>query len=125
MPASSNNHLTAGMTTAGMTTEGYEVRVEALNLYATEADRSYDYERDGDLTVNCAAAHRGGTVAGLILVELGIDGNEMHRVRLDFGVGETHPDAYRLRRSGDEVRALTDAIDAMTALRNELARVQR
>lgn len=109
-----------------MTTMTYRTNVESLNLYASDGDQILHYEEDHDLHVHCKAANRGGTTAGLVLVELGIDGYETHRVRFNVGSGHLEEtEAFRYALQGDEVRALTDAINAMTALRDELARVQR
>lgn len=91
-------------------------------------DATRHYERDVDLTVGVKGASRGGQVAGVVLVELGIDGNDMHMARLNFNwVDGASEDAavfhYALPSGDDEVRALTDAIECLTVLRDQLARM--
>lgn len=103
----------------------YSTEVGALSLYDAEAGVSLDFERDRDLSVNLKEARRGGDAAAFVLVELGIDGNAAHHARLDFGCifpseGE---DRFHYSLTGDEVRALTDAIDTLTILRDRLAHV--
>lgn len=103
----------------------YRVSVDELTLYDSEANRVLHYERDHDLTVQAKAANRGGEIAALLLIELGIDGAETHQARLDFGIikGSEGDGAFRYNRGGDEVRVLTDAIETLTALRDQLERV--
>lgn len=101
----------------------YRVSVDELTLHDAAGDgRSLHYERDHDLTVNTKTALGGGTQAAIILLELGIDGHETHRARLDFGFNpaEDGEEVFTYDRRGDEVRALTDAIDTLTALRDHL-----
>ncbi len=126
MNTSSTAQLPGDMAQAG---DSPEVEVEAFNLHYRELGRTFDYVRDADLsgvlgdefTKHVGGGHR----AGLVVVELGIDGYEAHRVRVDVGIiPPEHTDVLRYRNSGDEVRMLTDAIEAMTAIRDELARVQ-
>ena len=100
----------------------YRTTVESLSLYATdEVGASVHYQLDPDLHARTKAASDGGEVSAVVFVELGIDGYATHGVRLDYGVAE--PDGLNVYRHGDEVRALTDAIEAMTAVRDELERV--
>lgn len=103
----------------------YRVSVDELSLYDAETGLSLHFERDHDLYISTKAAQRGGELAAVVVMELGIDGYACHRARLDFGAmfpseGE---ELFHYSRSGDEVRALTDAIDTLTALRDQLARL--
>lgn len=103
----------------------YQVLVDGLSLYAESGD-SLHYERDHDLSLHTKPARRGGEVAAVVLVELGIDGNTCHQARLDFGTlfpkaGED--DLFHYSLMGDEVRALTDAIDTLTEIRDQLVRI--
>lgn len=99
--------------------------IEQFSLYA-DGGKALSFEQDMDLHVHTKAARGGGrgSVAAVVLVELGIDGYEAHRARLDYGlVPLDDTEAFRYDRGRDEVRVLTDAIDALTALRDELARM--
>lgn len=98
---------------------GYRTDIEAFNLYGDNG--SVTYERDHDLEYGVMSARRGGTVAGLVLIELGIDGYKTHQVRLDFGVVDREPGIFDYAPGGDEVRAFTDAIEALTTVRDRLA----
>lgn len=107
-----------------------EVKVDGLEVesFTVSLDRGSEYgtarhfERDHDLEVGVKGARRGGTVAGIVLVELGIDGYDTHLARVDFG--SVDRDAECRYRTGDSVRALTDAIDCLTLLRDQLARME-
>ncbi|MDO9498102.1 MAG: hypothetical protein Q7J48_20530 [Nocardioides sp.] len=104
----------------------YRASVGELSLHDPESGRNLHFERDHDLTVETKRANRGGEIAAVLLIELGIDGCETHQARLDFGHitgAYNDPEAFHYALTGDEVRALTDAIDTLTALRDELARM--
>jgi len=102
----------------------YEVAVDNLSLHHASGE-SLHYERDRDLTIHTKAAKRGGEFAAVVLVELGIDGYACHQARLDFGT--LHPkegeEMFHYERTGDEVRALNDAIETLTAIRDQLAEI--
>lgn len=93
--------------------------IEAFDLYI-DGDGSRHYERDHDLFINAKSATDGGETAALVLIELGIDGNRTHRAKFDFGLAEPSPDGFTYERDV-EVRALSDAIETPTALRDRMA----
>lgn len=91
-------------------------------MYTHDEDASsVHYSLDHDLHMQTKATRHDGQVSAVVLVELGIDGYTTHGVRLDYGAAE--PDGLTYRH-GDEVRALTDAIEAMTAVRDKVAETQ-
>lgn len=100
----------------------YRVSVDELSLYDAGTGRSLHYEHDHDLRVNVKPAIRGGDQAALILIELGIDGGDCHQARLDIGPC-WEDGTFCYEKTGDEVRAITDAIDTLAALRDQLARI--
>jgi hypothetical protein len=99
----------------------YSIMIERFSLHDNDSGRTLHYERDEDLHMHTKAARRGGDVAAVLLVELGIDGSECHQARLDFGTRCPDDDAFAYRVLGDEVRVLTDAIETLTALRDVLS----
>lgn len=106
---------------------GYEVTVESFVVRQEASDQQWVYERDEDLSIGIRRAQDGrGSHAGVLLVELGIDGYPCHRARLDFGyLKDADEEAFNYDRSPDaELRALTDAIETLTILRDELARAE-
>lgn len=123
--------MTTTLTTFDGLERTYEVGADAFTLTARTDNperrtgpQTIHYERDHDLMVTCKNANRGGTQAGLVLIELGVDGYECHTVRLDMMRPGQDDDEYHYASSGDEVWALTDAIEALTAVRDQIARIQ-
>lgn len=95
----------------------FRLDVEAFTLHGDGTN--LHYETDGDLFVQCKPALGGGERAGLVLVELGIDGYKTHRARVDLHGFMDDPEALTYDR--DRVAALDDAIEALTAIRDQLA----
>jgi len=109
----------------------YQLDVEAFSLFADGA--SVHYEADPDLSIGVNLALTGNrdvraNQAALVLIELGIDGHETHRVRVDRtgnypGPGEDaadYADAFNYPRSGSEAFILGDAIEACQAVLDQL-----
>ena len=96
------------------------LEVEAFTLRTDETH--VHFETDHDLMVTCKAATGGGSHAGLVLVQLGIDGYRTHRAQLDLSAFADDDDAVHY--NGSQVDALTDAIDALTAARDQLEVMQ-
>lgn len=91
--------------------------VEAFTL--SNGESNVHFEADDDLAVSVKPARGSGSVAGLVLLELGIDGYQTHRARVDvFGASED-PEEYHY--GSDQLAALDDAIDALMAVRDQLA----
>lgn len=109
------------------TDSDYELRLEQFEITNRDSGRSWVFELDEDLSINVkpAQAQHGGSAAAVVLIELGIDGYDVHHARLDFGGSIPHEEGlFTYARTGDEVKALTDAIETLTVLRDELARSQ-
>ena len=107
---------------ASMSSENRDARqldVEAFSLYGTDKTRgNVHYEADDDLS---------GQLAGLVLVELGIDGYETHKVRVDLSAVmiDHAEDETVLHYGGDKVAALDDALAAIEAVRDQLEAMRR
>lgn len=95
----------------------YSLDVEAFTL--SDGTTNLHYEADDDLAVNSKQARGGGSVAGLVFLELGIDGYRTHRARVDVLGGSEDPEAYTYGL--DRLAVLNDAIEALTATRDQLA----
>lgn len=116
----------------------YKLHVDNFSVVDPEADggRGLDvtFEVDPDLYLGCGRAlgnvpgRRIANQAALVLVELGIDGSASHRVRVDHTGNMPGPnddpalfaDAFNYPRGGGYVEILTDAIESLTALRDQL-----
>lgn len=115
----------------------YRLDVEAFSLLSDD-ETCIDFQLDNDLYVgvdralgnNPDPAKRKGKIASqaaLVLIELGIDGNRTHRVRLERtgnipGPGDDPSDyetAFNYPRSG-EAFILGDAIEACQAVLDQL-----
>lgn len=131
-PQSQQQHTTTSPEGASMSSENRNARqldVEAFSLYGTDQTRGnhVHYEADDDLTVQCARALGSGQRAGLVLVELGIDGYETHKVRVECGavIIDHAEDETVLHYGGDKVAALDDALAAIEAVRDKLEAIRR
>lgn len=106
-------------------TNHYKLDVEAFSLFdRTEGEDKrpiVHFEVDPDLYVTARAARGGGVSAGLVLVDLGIDGYLTHRVRVDTRPVRSDSDPEAFDYEGDRLHALDDAIEALTAVRDQLA----
>ena len=96
------------------------LEVEAFSLYGDDDTGHVHFEDDGNLFVHYSPnGTRMPNLAGLLVVELGIDGYRSHRVRAEVrNFRNVAPDEFAY--SGDRVAALNDAIDALTAVRDQL-----
>lgn len=117
-----------------MTTKDYRIAVENFSLY--DGETSLHFERDMDLYVEAgrALSHPAGAPKGrqaaLVLIELGIDGEHAHRVRVDQtsylfcpGPGEDpslYDGAFVYPHQNPETFILSDALEAVEALLERL-----
>lgn len=103
----------------------YALDVERFTLADPSANDGYGstrhFENDAELRHGCRDALGAGSQAALLLIELGIDGADSHRVRLEHQPVR-EPDAVNYKR--DDVAALDAAIETLTAIRDELARMR-
>lgn len=105
----------------------YALDVERFTLSNSSANDGYGrtrhFEGDAELHHGCRAALGSGSQAALLLIELGIDGADSHRVSIEHQPPSVlDPDAVHYGR--DDVAALDDAIETLTAIRDELARMR-
>ncbi len=94
--------------------------VEAFSLLGDSDTAHLHFEDSPDLFVQYRPEGH-GDFAGLVVVELGIDGELMHRVRTDVHRAGGRDDADAYGYCGNRVAALEDAIEALTAVRDQLA----
>lgn len=102
------------MTSVSPTPTAYRLDIEAFTLRSDQTD--VHYEADSDLFVDYRPK---GDRAGLVMVELGIDGYRSHRVRTDVQRFAEDPEMFTY--AGDRIAALDDAIEALSAVRDQLA----
>ena len=94
------------------------LNVEAFNLYDQDGG-SVHYVDDSDVFIDYTPhGIKGADFAGLIVLELGIDGYRTHRVRTE--VRHFAADDETFTYGGDRLTALNDAIEALTAVRDQL-----
>jgi hypothetical protein len=115
-------------------TTSYQLGVEQFSLFDRDGDTILHFEVDPDLYVGCkdaivgAGGHPHPSMAGLVLIELGIDGYPTHRVRVERTGNIPGPDddprlyddAFNYEREEAPVAMLDDAINALQALRDQL-----
>lgn len=104
------------MSASSRITTGYALDVERFTL--SDQARTRHFEGDAELRLGCKGALDGGSQAALVLIELGIDGYDSHRVRIEHQP-VLDPDALTYQR--DDVAALDAAIETLTAIRDQLA----
>ena len=73
------------------------------------------FEHDHDLDHKTRKALGGGTHHALLLITLGIDAYDCHRVQLDFSPGQYDDGAFD---------AVSEAIDALDVIRHQLGVIQ-
>ena len=91
-----------------------QLTVEGFTLYDGK-DATRHFERDHDLAHKTRKALGGGTQRAVLLVTLGIDEYDCHRVQLDYGPGRYDDGAHD---------AVSEAIEALEVIRQQLSVMQ-